>query len=50
MSRDTYNYKRKALVTARDFGYSEETIDKIKNAYTNAEISRIMRNARLSAK
>ena len=46
MSRKDYNYKRQALSTAKDLCYSEETILRLKSATTEAEIIRIMTNAR----
>ena len=47
MSRETYNYKRTAITTARDLCYSDEVVMQIRNAKTENEISRIMRDARL---
>lgn len=47
MSKETYNYKRTAITTARDLCYSDEVIMQIHNAKTENEISRIMRDARL---
>ena len=47
MSRETYNYKRTAITAARDLCYSDEVIMQIRNAKTENEISRIMRDARL---
>jgi hypothetical protein len=46
MSRETYNYKRRAVSTAKDLCYSEETISRLKSATTEIEIIRIMTNAR----
>ncbi len=48
MSREMYNYKRKAVRIAKDFRYTIETIEAIANAKTENEISRIMRDARLT--
>lgn len=48
MSREMYNYKRTAIITARDLCYSDEVIIQIHNAKTKNEISRIMRDARLA--
>nr|DAL62345.1 MAG TPA_asm: hypothetical protein [Caudoviricetes sp.] len=48
MSREMYNYKRKAVRIAKDFRYTMETIKAIANAKTESEISRIMRDARLT--
>ena len=48
MSKETYNYKRTAITTARDLCYSDEVIIQIHNAKTENEISRIMRYARLA--
>lgn len=46
MSRDTYNYKRKAISIARQLGYKIDTIEKLLKATTDSEIARIMRTAR----
>lgn len=46
MSRETYNYKRKALVTARELLYPSHVIARIKSATTEYEIERIMVQAR----
>lgn len=48
MSREMYNYKRTAITTARDLCYSDEVIIQIHNAKTENEISRIMRDAKIS--
>lgn len=48
MSREMYNYKRTAITTARDLCYSDEVIIQIHNAKTENEISRIMRDAKLT--
>lgn len=46
MSREFYNYKRGVLKTARELLYSESVINRLKNAKTESEISRIMATAR----
>ena len=46
MSREGYNYKRKALSIAKDFGYSEEVRNMIATSKSEDEISWIMTNAR----
>lgn len=43
-----YDYKRKAETAAKDFCYSSKIIEAIHNAKTETEVSRIMREARLS--
>lgn len=48
MSREMYNYKRKAVRIAKDFRYTTEIIEAIHKAKTENEISNIMRNARLA--
>lgn len=48
MSREMYNYKRKAIKVAKDFKYGEIVVNAINNATTISEISRIMRDTRLS--
>lgn len=48
MSKETYNYKRTAITTARDLCYSNEVIIQIHSAKSENEISRIMRDARLA--
>lgn len=48
MSREMYNYKRKAIKVAKDFKYGEIVVNAINNATIISEISRIMRDARLS--
>lgn len=42
------HYRREALRAAKDFGYGEKVIAKIKVAKTDNEISRIMMGARLN--
>lgn len=44
---DTH-YRREALRAAKDFGYSEKVITKIRAAKSDNEISRIMMGARLN--
>lgn len=46
MSRETYNYKRHAISIAKDLLYPSEVIEKLKEAYTENEICRIMTTAR----
>lgn len=46
MSRDLYNYKRKATTAARDLRYSSDIILRITNANSVAEVARIMRTER----
>lgn len=46
MSRNTYNYKRKALVAARDLCYPQHIITRLQSATTETEIERIMIQAR----
>lgn len=48
MSRDMYSYLRKATAIAKQFHYNESVINAIKNAKSENEISRIMREERLS--
>ena len=48
MSREMYNYKRKAIKVAKDFRYGNVVVEAIHNAKTENEISRIMRDARLA--
>lgn len=48
MSREMYNYKRKAIRIAKDFRYTTETIEAIANAKTENEITRILKTARLA--
>lgn len=49
MSRDTYNYKRMAIKTAKELFYPKQTIDQLHTAKTIAEIERIMVTARKEA-
>lgn len=48
MSREMYNYKRKAIRIAKDFRYTTETIEAITNAKSESEITRILKTARLT--
>ena len=41
-----YDYQHQAINAAHDLHYGRDVIDKIKSAKTDAEIDRIMRNAR----
>lgn len=45
MSREMYNYKRKAMKIAKDFRYGDIVVNAINDAKTISEISRIMRDA-----
>lgn len=46
MSRELYNYKRKATKAAKELGYEDEVIERIKNAISVPEVARIMTTAR----
>jgi hypothetical protein len=46
MSMDDYKYKRKAIMAARDFGYSNIVITALREAKNGNEVSRIMVKAR----
>jgi hypothetical protein len=46
MSRESYNYKRKAVSAAKDLGYSKEIVNLLKKATSEIEIARIMKSAR----
>lgn len=46
MSRETYNYKRTAIRTAKELQYSQPVIERLKLAESVSEIARIMRTAR----
>ena len=46
MSREAYNYKRRAITTAKDLLYPETVITRLEAATTEIEISRIMTQAR----
>ena len=45
-AREEPNYRSNALKAAEDLGYSEEYLKKIRKAKTDAEISRLMAEAR----
>lgn len=44
--REQMSYKDQAIEAAKDLGYGATVIDRIKNAKTDFEISRIMTSAR----
>lgn len=44
--REQMSYKDQAVEAAKDLGYGAAVIDRIKNAKTDLEISRIMTSAR----
>lgn len=46
MSRETYTYKVKAIVAAKDLLYGEKVIEAIRAAQTISEIEKIMVSAR----
>ena len=46
MSRETYNYKRTAIKTAKELSYPNSVILQLQSATTENEIYRIMRTAR----
>lgn len=46
MSRETYNYKRNAIKTAKELLYPQSVISRLKAATTESEIIRIMKTAR----
>lgn len=46
MSRDEYNYKRRAMKAAEGLFYPQSVLHKIKNATNERQIERIMTNAR----
>ena len=46
MSRETYNYKRQAIATAKDLFYPQSVILRLQSATTESEIARIMKTAR----
>ena len=46
MSRETYNYKRTAIKTARELYYPQSVILRLQSATTESEIARIMKTAR----
>ena len=47
MSRETYNYKRTAIATAKDLHYPQSVILRLQSATTESEIARIMKTARI---
>lgn len=47
MSRDEYKYKRKAIAAAKQLQYGNDVVADLFNATTEAEIIRIMTNARM---
>lgn len=47
MSKDEYKYKRKAISAAKQLQYGNDVVADLFNATTEAEIIRIMTNARL---
>ena len=46
MCRETYNYKRTAIKTAKELFYPNSVILRLQSAKTESEIARIMRTAR----
>lgn len=46
MSRETYNYKRTAIKTAKELFYPQSVILRLQSATTESEIARIMKTAR----
>lgn len=46
MSRELYNYKRKATTAARDLWYGDDVLAAIDSATTVNEVARIMKKAR----
>lgn len=48
MSREAYNYKRTAIIAAKELGYGESIIAKLELAQTVSEIRQIMISARLN--
>ena len=46
MSRETYNYKRQAIKTAKELFYPNSVILRLQSATTESEIARIMKTAR----
>ena len=46
MSRETYNYKRTAIKTAKELFYPQFVILQLQSATTESEIARIMKTAR----
>ena len=46
MSRETYNYKRTAIKTAKELHYPNSVILRLQFATTESEIARIIKTAR----
>ena len=46
MSKETYNYKRNAIRTAKELFYPQSVILRLQSATTESEIARIMKTAR----
>ena len=46
MSKETYNYKRTAIVIAKQLYYPKSVILQLQSATTESEICRIMKTAR----
>lgn len=46
MSRETYNYKRKAITAALELLYPDSVIEALRKAVTETEIAHIMHTAR----
>ena len=46
MSRELYNYKRKATTAAKDLWYGDDVLAAIDHATTVNEVARIMKKAR----
>lgn len=46
MSKEMYNETRKAITVAKDLGYGDDTIARIRNAKSVSEIDRILITAR----
>ena len=46
MPRETYNYKRHAIMVAKDLCYPKTVISRLQSAQTESEIARIMITAR----
>jgi hypothetical protein len=50
MSRTDYNYKRQAIVAAKDFGYSNIVMEALRAAKNGTEVEHIMVSARREAR
>lgn len=46
MSKETYDYRRKAITAAKDLGYKSYIIERLKAATKESDIERIMATAR----